>query len=101
MEITATIKRVLTKKVFETENGKFTSQPLVLETTEERQLTNGNVFTLDHSFIAELIGQKAEDFSLGVGTTVNVGLHFVARAGKGYPDRYFQSIKITYISVRQ
>ncbi len=101
MEVEATIKRVLTKRTFTTDKGQFTAQPLVLEAVEERQLNNGSIFTLEHSFIAEMTGKNAEEFNLGVGTPVVVGLRFKASEGKSDSDKYFQSVHITYLRVQQ
>ena len=101
MEIEATIKRVLTKRTFTTDKGQFTAQPLVLEAVEEKQLNNGSMFRLEHSFIAEMTGQKAEEFQLPAGTNVLVDLQFVAREGKSDNDKYFQSVRITYLRVQQ
>ena len=101
MEVEATIKRVLTKRTFTTDKGQFTVQPLVLEAVETRQANNGSTYELEHTFFAEMTGQKAEEFNLGVGTNVVVGLLFTAREGKSENDKYFQTIRITYLRVQQ
>ncbi len=101
MEVEATIKRVLTKRTFTTDKGQFTAQPLVLEAVEEQQMNNGNTYKLEHSFIAEMTGQRAEEFNLSAGTNVLVNLHFTAREGKSDNDKYFQSVRITYLRVQQ
>ena len=101
MEVEATIMRVLTMRTFTTDKGQFTAQPLVLEAVEERQLNNGSMFRLEHSFIAEMTGKNAEEFNLGVGTPVVVGLRFKASEGKSDSDKYFQSVHITYLRVQQ
>lgn len=101
MEVEATIKRVFTKRTFTTDKGQFTTQPLLLEAKEQRQMTNGSIFELNHSFIAELTGKNAGEFNLSANTNVVVGLHFIAREGKNGNDKYFQSIRITYLRVQQ
>ena len=101
MEVEATIKRVLTKRTFTTDKGQFTAQPLVLEAVEEHQMNNGNIYKLEHSFIAEMTGQRAEEFNLSAGTNVIVNLHFKANEGKSDNDKYFQTIRITYLRVQQ
>ena len=101
MEVEATIKRVLTKRTFTTDNGQFTAQPLVLEAVEERKLANGSISKFEHSFIAEMTGQRAEEFNLEAGTPVVVGLQFKANEGRSDNDRYFQSVRITYLRVQQ
>ena len=100
MEIEATIKRVLTKRTFATDNGQFTAQPLVLESVEEKLLSNG-LTTFKHTFIADVTGQKAVDFNLPVGTKVVAGLQFTAKEGKSDNDKYFQTVRITYLRVEQ
>ena len=100
MERIVTIERVLTKRSFTTDKGTFTSQPLVLKEVEERQLLNGQILRLEHIYIAELVGQKADEFNLGAGVTVKVGLTFSARNSQARPDQYFQSVRITYISTQ-
>lgn len=100
MERIVTIERVLTKRSYTTDKGTFTSQPLLLKEVEERQLLNGQTFSIEHTYIAELGGQRAIDFNLSPGTMVKVGLSFTARNSQNNPDQYFQSIRITYISTQ-
>ncbi len=100
MERIVTIERVLTKRTFTTDKGTFTSQPLLLKEVEERQLLNGQTLSIEHTYIAELGGQRAVDFNLSPGTVVKVGLNFTARNSQQHPDQYFQSIRITYISTQ-
>lgn len=100
MERIVTIERVLTKRSFTTDKGTFTTQPLLLKEVEERQLLNGQIVKTEHTYIAELVGQKADEFNLGVGVPIKVGLTFSARNSQAKPDQYFQSVRITYISTQ-
>lgn len=93
----ATIKRILTKRTYQTEKGTFTAQSILLEAEEIRQQLNGSTTSYRHTFIAELTGEKAETFNLPVGTKVSVALFFSANAFKDNPDKYFQSVRILFI----
>jgi hypothetical protein len=96
MEIIGIIKEVLPSRSGSTGNGDFYYQPVVVESAETYLRMDGSQGVKNHSFMVDITGRLAKEFSLQVGTKVRMNLFFRCTQWQG---KWFQRITSSVVYV--
>ena len=96
MEIVGVIKEVLPARSGSTGKGDFYYQPVVVESAETYLRMDGSQGVKNHSFVVDITGRLAREFSLQAGTRVRMNLYFRCSEWQG---KWFQHVTSSVVYV--
>ena len=85
------VKDVIPLESFQGSDGQTVSKKQIVLASREPRVGESGIYTQDQDFVAEVIGEAADQWYAGVNALIAATINFSASK---YNDRYFQNCRI-------